>query len=379
MRAWIACLALLSACGFKASGELPDGNGDMMDGGMDGSDAPIDAQPCFGPFLDVCLSALPTAAITISLVDNDLDINTELGGSASTLCDAGISNYCVVAATAITVAANKKIRGHGARPLVLVVLGTLDLFGEIDVSSSTDGTVRGAGASMAVCASTEPPTPATGASGGFGGSFGGRGGDGEAVSGNRGTAAPAVVGFPTSLQGGCPGGAGASGGGGGLGGGAVGIYAATVNLDGKINASGAGGSGGPRLKSGGGGGGSGGMIVLDVPQSAIVLGSSGRLFANGGGGGEGGAGADPGAGEGADGNPSTGPNVPGTGGSGGTDAGGNGGPGSSGTPRGGGTAIGQSQDDGGGGAGGGGAGFIHALGISGANIIAPPSVDTLPQ
>jgi hypothetical protein len=374
MRSWIACLALLSACGFKGAAQPMDGDG-SVDGSPDiDSGPPPDAQLCFGSFMEVCLSALPAAAITISAIDNDLDINTD----TATQCDPGILNYCVVAATAITVAANKKIRGHGARPLVLVALATFALFGEIDVSSSTDGTVRGAGASMAVCANANPPTPATGASGGFGGSFGGRGGDGEDVSGNRGEAAPAV-GFPDSLQGGCPGGAGASGGAGGLGGGAVGIYAATFNIDGKINACGAGGRGGPQLRSGGGGGGSGGMIVLDVPQSAIVLGGNGRLFANGGGGGEGGAGTGPGAGTGADGNPSIGPNVPGTGGGDSSRAGGNGGPGSSGSQRGGGNAIGQSEDDGGGGAGGGGAGFIHALGISGANIVAPPSVDTLPQ
>jgi hypothetical protein len=383
MRSWIAHLALLSACGFSAPAPSGDGGGPDGPGGGDGPDGsdgsddgsvPPDAQQCFGPFLNVCLSALPTMPIVVSAVDSDLDINTDTGAVASQ-CDPGISTSCVVAATAITVAATKKIRARGARPLVLVALANLELFGEIDVSSSTDGTVRGAGASMVVCANANPPVPATGASGGFGGSFGGRGGDGEAVSGNRGEAAPAVA-FPSNLQGGCPGGAGASGSAGGLGGGAVGIYAATITLDGRINASGAGGRGGPQLRGGGGGGGSGGMIVLDVPQSAITLGSNGRLFANGGGGAEGGTGTGTGVGD--DGNASTGPNVPGTGGGDLSTPGGDGGPGSSGAARAGGNAVGQSQDNGGGGAGGGGAGFIHAVGVTGSNIIAPPSTDIVP-
>src|SRR6185503_17162156 len=116
MRSWIAWLALLSACGFKSGAQPTDGNGGM-DGGMDGDSGPApDAQQCFGPFLDVCLSALPTTPITISLTDENLDITTDTGATASPLCDARETDYCVVAATAITVAATKKIRAHGARP-----------------------------------------------------------------------------------------------------------------------------------------------------------------------------------------------------------------------------------------------------------------------
>jgi hypothetical protein len=373
MRAWIACLALLPACGFKSTTQLPDGNGGMMDGGMEGNPLP-DAQQCFGSFVNVCLSALPAGPLMFPSSGDVFDINTDPEATGQP-CDPAPSNanFCVVAATAINVPALKTIRARGARPLVLVAIGSFELFGTIDVSSSATGPERGAGASMTVCTTPTAPTPATVNSGGFGGSFGGRGGDGEQVDGTRGIAAAAVE-FPAELRGGCPGGDGGAGGVGGLGGGAVSIYGATVHIDGKVNASGAGGRGGPQLKSGGGGGGSGGMIVLDVPQSAITSGAGGRLFANGGGGGEGGAGSGPGSGVGADGNASSAPNVAGTGGNNGND-GGNGGPGSSGTQRGGGNAIGASQDDGGGGAGGGGAGFIHALGISGAMFIAPPSLD----
>jgi len=329
---------------------------------------PPDAQQCFGPFLSVCLSALPTTAINVSVTDGDLDINTDAGASASAQCDPGVSNYCVVAATQITIAATKKVRGHGARPLVFVAVGAFELFGEIDVSS-TD-TVLGAGTSPSVCLGARA---ATINSGGFGGSFGGRGGDGEQVDGDRGIASPSL-GFPPVLRGGCPGGAGGAGGLGGYGGGGVGVVASMVHIDGKINASGGGGRGGPATKSGGGGGGSGGMIVLDVPQSAIIVGSGARLFANGGGGGEGGEAASAGA----DGGTASGPNVSGIGGNNGG-PGGNGGEGSASSTLSGQNALGDARSGGGGGAGGGGAGFIHATGITGDNVIAPPSLDTLPQ
>jgi len=366
MRSWIASLALASACGFSAPAPPIGG-----DGGPDASPdgPPPDAQQCFGPYLNVCLSALPTMPLIISATDSDVDINTDTGASASPRCDTGISNYCVVAATTINIVANKKIRAHGARPLVLVAIGQFDLFGEIDVTSSQDGTVQGAGASPTTCAGMQN---ATMTSGGFGGSFGGRGGDGETIDGDRGIAS-AAIGFPPTLRGGCAGGAGGSGGAGGNGGGAVGIVGATVHIDGKINASGAGGKGGPATKSGGGGGGSGGMIVLDVPQSKITIDIGGRLYANGGGGGEGGEGGTAGA----PGAASPAPGVAGPGGNNGN-AGGNGGDGSAGSTLSGFNGN-NSRGGGGGGAGGGGAGFIHAVGITGDNIIAPPSLDTLPQ
>src|SRR6185503_14402346 len=190
MRSWIAPLALLAACGFRAPTVPTDGGDGGVDTPPDTPVIPPDAQQCFGPFLNVCLSALPTTAITVQVTDPDLDINTDMGATASPLCDPGSTSYCIVAATAITINSTRKLRAHGARPLVLVAVGPFELFGEIDVTSSQDGTVRGAGASTTVCSSTTPPTQATAASGGFGGSFGGRGGDGEQVGGTRGIAAP---------------------------------------------------------------------------------------------------------------------------------------------------------------------------------------------
>ena len=67
----------------------------------------------------------------------------------------------------------------------------------------------------------------------------------------------------------------------------------TIHLDGTIDVSGAGGTGGVQAKGGGGGGGSGGMIVL---YGTVAATTNAILFANGGGGGGG-------AGQGTDGNP----------------------------------------------------------------------------
>jgi len=379
----VGLVALVSACFHPTfdmprcglGGECPSGrmcNADMVcavtGGGDAGSDANMpDAAQCFGSFLNVCLPALPTTAVTVGLVDPDLDIDT----GTSTMCDTHTSEYCVIAGTSFSVALGRKIRGHGTRPLILVSTTSagFELTGDVDVSSSHDGTIVGAGAlSATVCLSlASPPSPATGTSGGFGGSFGGRGGDGEQVDGNRGVAAAATT-FPATPRGGCPGGAGGSGGVGGNGGGAVMIIGAAIRIEGKINASGAGGRGGPASRSGGGGGGSGGMIVID---SASITGS-GSLFANGGGGGQGGT---PGAGNGGDdGKESTGPLDSAAGGKSlaiGKD-GGHGGDGSSGSAKSGGSGT-QAQNQGGGGAGGGGAGFVRATGATGVTI-APPSM-----
>ncbi|HEY0993479.1 MAG TPA: hypothetical protein VGD80_40780, partial [Kofleriaceae bacterium] len=132
MRSWIAPLALLSACGFSAPSVPTDGGDSGVDSPPDTPIIPPDAQQCFGPFLNVCLSALPTTAITVMTTDPDLDINTDTGAAASPLCDPGNTSYCIVAATTISILATRKIRGHGTRPLVLVAVGAFDLFGEID-------------------------------------------------------------------------------------------------------------------------------------------------------------------------------------------------------------------------------------------------------
>jgi hypothetical protein len=356
-------LAMLTACGFSSSKTGEDGGA--------GGDSTVmrDASTRFGMIFPVVLSSYPTLT---EMVTADLDIDTTPPSSS---CDSTITDYCVYARTSFTVAAGRTIRGHGTRPLVLVSTTSFDLAGDIDVSSTQDATPGAGALSTITCqAVVPPPVLATGNSGGFGGSFGGRGSDGDAVNGTRGIASTAATSWPSTLRGGCPGGIGGSGVLGGNGGGAVAIIADSINFNGKINASGAGGRGGGMSKTGGGGGGSGGMIVLDVPVQRVIRGT-GVLFASGGGGGEGGTGGvAPTAGQ--DGHVATSPGTAAAGGASSND-GGDGGDGSYGNFPNGANTRGQVGTDGGGGGGGGGAGMIYAPSLAGDTVIAPPSTSPI--
>lgn len=264
----------------------------------------------------------------------------------------------------------KTVRAHGSKPLVILATSRFDLNGTIDLSSSVSGKT-GAGA-QAVCSQAVSPTVS---SGGFGGSFAGQGGFGAADGGGTlGQPAPKVQ-FPHTLMGGCPGGAGAKSssadGTGGAGGGAVAIISPIISLGGKINTSGAAGSGGPgdpMQDSGGGGGGAGGMIVIDAPSIVPVSGSDIWLFANGGGGGQGGThGAGAGTGAGDNGQEAVDPFTAINGGSGNRN-GGLGGNGAFGVHTDGTDGAQGTEGSAGGGGGGGGAGFVYAPTISGAEI-----------
>jgi hypothetical protein len=308
--------------------------------------------------------------------------NVDLDTDASTMCNTRnnqAAKYCVVTGTTITLASGVTLRAHGLKPLVLLATSTFDLQGTFDVSSKQSGTPAGTGAGAALAAACPSTTAPMGNSGGFGGSFGGKGGSSTSVDGAMGTASVALTVFPTDLRGGCPGGNGNSTTAGitpagGSGGGAVAIIADALQLNGKINASGASGKGGPGTnKSGGGGGGAGGMIVLDAPS--IVAGTSPNiwLFANGGGGGQGGTGTGNGNGPGDDGREATDPTMTVAGGANINRSGGHGGDGSYGDVKKDGSDASDPINSGGGGAGGGGAGFIRAPGVTGVTI-APPSI-----
>jgi hypothetical protein len=370
--------AALPACGFG-------GNSASSDGGIDTPSPPADAQTCyrvFDGFSEYCFKSaadLPTEAQTFG---DGATIEIDTGSSP--MCNPNLQDtdkFCFVTGTAITLAAGRTLRAYGAKPLVLLATGEIQIHGTIDVSSSgvttdpVNSKKRGAGAQMTCGGNTEP----NGISGGYGGGLGGKGGDGEKIDQTQaGIASIAPAGFSGGLTGGCPGGDGAMGmvsrgGRGGIGGGAVGVLGASVHIDGTINASGAGGAGGVNNPSGAGGGGSGGMIVLH--NNASVVDGAGKLFANGGGGGEGGANGS--GNEGEAGGVSTSPSVAAVGGgTGATDKdGGNGGKGAAirfleGAP-----AAGQHVMGAGGGGGGGGAGMIHATGVNGDAVISPASQD----
>jgi len=370
----MALAALLPACGFGASSN--------SDGGHD---APPDAQQCFGTFVRVCFAsaaAVPTAPRMLDTIDIDTDAGPECNQDNDQT-----AHYCVVAGAGLTVLAGKKVTAHGGKPLLLLSTMTMDVLGDVDVSSHATGPqAHGAGANPAAPAcsfATAPMQPLLGG-GAYGGSLGSKGGSGSQAS-PAGTSMIGVPGseapmFPVPLRGGCKGGDGAvpgvgtDEGHGGDGGGAVGFLAIDqirINSA-RINASGAGGHGGPIAAglSGGGGGGSGGMIYFDSPKDLLFEGAV-RLWANGGSGGQGGSGTQAGD----NGNESMGPMqfAQGTNGPGNA---GNGGTGSQGSGVGG---DGQTSTGGGGGGGGGGAGAIHAPGLAGASAISPPSTSIAPS
>lgn len=352
-------------CSAQNTCEPPEGIAMPHDSG---TGPPIDARPnapgCFGtdPFV-ICLAALPTEPLSISLTTRIDTTNSPMCVATTTSSSAG---YCVLAAT--TIAITGRLRGIGSKPLVLlatdsIAVSTAD--GLIDVGNHRGDVDLGAGADPVTCLTGTAPGARAG---GAGGTFTGAGGSGGAPAGfvgGGGQAAPGNTSIAT-IRGGCAGQAGDGGGPGGRGGGAVYLLAGrkieiTTGTNPKtgINAVGEGGSrgvsGAVSMAGGGAGGGSGGMILFDAPTITC----NGLILASGGGGGEG-------NGATSTGNPGEDPTGvdPAAGGSG-NPGGGNGGAGSSAVAAGNGTNGSNGQfdtlgDGGSGGGGGGGAGLIRA-------------------
>jgi hypothetical protein len=357
--ALLGLLALAPACGFSSSG-----------GGVDAGSS------CFGSMIRICFDATAVPAAPRSLPTTDIDTDKTASGF---LCDQNNdqkARYCVVTGAPLTLASGAMLTARGDKPLVLLSTTTMDLLGDIDVSSHHDGVQRpGANpADASACSFMTAPTGPTMGGGGYGaslGTVGGSGGNAGNQSTGGGVAGTELDTFPMTLRGGCKGGDGNllstmdSAAAGGDGGGAVAMVAGMqIHVDAMINASGGGGQGGPPgAENGGAGGGAGGMIVFDSPV-ALAFGARTKLWANGGGGGQGGATL-----PGGDGGESTDPTQAAAGGSN-TGPGGYGGSGSTGSGTG---SGGASTTIGGGGGGGGGAGFIHAPGFTDLNSISPPS------
>jgi hypothetical protein len=345
----IAFFVLVTGCSGYSG--IPRGS----DGGRSAEGGIPDAT-CFGtaPF-SVCLAAPPTGPLTIAEGPILIDI-VNSGAWCSGLFRGG--EYCVLAGTSISLRRGE-ILAFIPKPLVLIASDSIeiDTTSSVNVSSLLGRSQIGAGGNYEGCA--PGMTPGSPFGGGAGGSFAGLGGHGgNGGSGGTGGISGAVA-TAMTLRGGCAGQNGddsdlapGNQGLGGNGGGAVLLVAGrSIEVNGIIDASGAGGSGG-YSGAGGGGGGSGGMIVLNAPSIT----GSGLILANGGGGGEGGKSDDPlhpgvqGA------NPSS--TDAALGGEGQSVEGGNGGNGSAGATAGSGGAGKDGTSIGGGGGGGGGAGFI---------------------
>lgn len=338
---------------------------------------------------DPCNLENPSGSLTLDGSDYTYDTTTgELRDELNQLIphqQQELDGYRVLSVSSFAVEQDTILRVIGDRPLIVASWDTIDINGEINVTSETEE--AGAAANPAECGTSAPVEGQNdngGAAGGGGGAFQGAGGDGGNGDGNGGQSNGGMGGtsvmIPTRVRGGCPGanggqGFGGSPGMGGAGGGAIQLTAQVrVRVrGGEILAGGAGGQGGLGGDSGGGGGGSGGFIGLDAAKVEV---ENARLMCNGGGGGEG-AGDPPGN----DGEPGGGDASAAPGGSDGADSGSDGGVGGyrdqpNGLPP-------VNLRNGGGGGGGGGVGYILVftddLDLKGGNQISPAQQDGRPQ
>ncbi|HET7502479.1 MAG TPA: hypothetical protein VFK02_15775, partial [Kofleriaceae bacterium] len=174
MRVLTASCLVVAACGYPSLpklGEAPSGE----DAG--GSDKPPpDANLCFGSYVKVCFSSIGDVPTTPAPLPADASIEIDTG--ASSLCNQANNRkneYCVIVGTDIRVSVFQSLRAFGPKPLVLLSTATIELSGNIDVSSNrSPGPVNtGAGANAAgMCAGLSEPVADAG---GYGGSFQGPG------------------------------------------------------------------------------------------------------------------------------------------------------------------------------------------------------------
>jgi hypothetical protein len=336
-----ACPSAMSCAssGFCAATGVscdPDGGVIVTDDAAITDDS-VDAGTCYGTLpVQLCFTTAPTGAVNVASVATD-------ACSGGSIMPVNGHDSCVIAGDTVTVETGAMT---GSLPLVLVAASTLTVTGAVN-ASSTNGVVGGpaaqigAGASSLACSASVDATLIFG--GGAGGRFQGRGGAGLGTGGGQDVS---TVGEIRPCRGGT-GGANGVFAPGGLPGGVIHLIAGgSITITGSINASGAGGFGGP-VNRGGGGGGSGGFIGVDAPSITIDPGA--KLLAAGGGGGGGGDGGNAGM---PGGNPTFGmPGLGGVGPMGGDGGNGSGFNGLDGSP-------GKQNLDPHGGGGGGGAGFI---------------------
>jgi len=350
LRAWLLVVASLAGCRQLAGLDDPIPGDAIASGGTF----------CYGTGLvRVCFDEAPTGALVIAQT-----IDTGAFG-CSTHVTSGGTGLCVIGGESISLASGQSVSAIGSGvPLVLVATTTIDIDGTLDASAKHQGSSTPAGGGFTGCQAGTNPASGTYGGGGQGGSFLAKGGDGGGGGAQAGGIAGSALAVPTTPHGGCAGHAGANqGGNGGKGGGAVYLIANNaITVRGRLDASGAGGSGeGDSMGAGGGAGGSGGMIGLDAPSVVI----DGAVCAVGGGGA---AGAyDNQGNNGGDASGGTTACTPGPGGTAQSSAGagGDGGSDGAGTPGGSATY--------GGGGGGGSSGYITIYGtFSGSGAIHPP-------
>jgi hypothetical protein len=375
----IAGAVLLVGCSFRPGAVATSATPDSTTSGSDSTIAPsdIDLRACItvAPLgVNLCPTSLPGGPLEIStnssIKTDDGTTNNPALTCTMLMGGATPADKCVILAQSITIDAGVTLSAYGGKPLVLAA-NSIDIEGTLDVASHIGGTTGPASPSSACDRGTNAADPG----GGQGGSFGGQGASGGASQYGTpgGTAGNALT--ISSLQGGCPGGTGGGGASGGAGGGVVLIATSvlTIGNAGRIDASGAAGSGAAANHHGGGGGGSGGLIVLQ--SGSILLNGNAQVYANGSHGGGGSGGSNPA-------NDGTDPSGATSGGGGGGTGGSNSGAGQTGAYRNssavaGSPSLGCTSDCGGGGGGGGlGAIQVHSSTSIGGNTNVSPMPTT---
>ncbi|MFT3698144.1 MAG: hypothetical protein QM831_33695 [Kofleriaceae bacterium] len=208
------------------------------------------------------LGCVPPPTLPL-VVPTNYNFDTE----QSSLCSTLYPDNCIVALTSLSIQAGAIVRVTGARPLVVLVRGGIQIDGTLDASSHIADHSQGPGAAAVQdgtigCNTTNGVTQGGGGGGSFSttGGHGGRGLLAQATGGVAGDGSPAI------FHAGCYGGTNGSGTK-TFGGGAIAIVSKAsiaIGATGIVMANGAGGVGGD-VSRGGFGGGAGGLIVLDAP------------------------------------------------------------------------------------------------------------------
>ncbi len=286
MRVRLIAVALVG-CGFDPRSTVGDGG--LHDGAMIDSACPSATEQ-----FDTCAlgSGSDLAITTDSIYNTDTGVLTSSSGTVTPVEHVHLTTKSGVMIDVLVVGQVELLANltvEGSLPLAIAATGSVAIAGELSIDSGDAG-ARGSCDDGATAGADDKD----GGGGGGGGAFRGNGGSGGAgntgatLGGSGGTAENK----PTMLVGGCAGAHGGigsnsdAGGVGGFGGGVLLIAtpsAITIGGTGGIAANGKGGQVGGGDKAGGGGGGAGGLIVLE----ARSIDNEGFVVANGGGGAQG--------------------------------------------------------------------------------------------
>lgn len=254
-------------------------------------DAPGTCWPYATSTIDPCVAGFPPSSGTLSVTTTRTIDTTSPGADDGVLYLGG--RYLVLHVSTVDIASTAALTVTGARPLIIVADGDVDVTGTIAVQPTMVTPMD--------CALGSPGNANVSGSGGSGGGYGTTGGTGGTTVSSGTTAGGVVSGDATlvPLRPGCPGGRGGGTAGlagiGGRAGGALQITTKTrlvVAGGGTIAAGGGGGGGGANgtcagvaCSGAGGGGGTGGSILLEANRVDIRV--NGRVCAVGGAGGNG--------------------------------------------------------------------------------------------